>query len=265
MSDHGRQRGRIALLAWLLAAIGAAVPPMVAQGQQNAPTPSFAELTVRRAAGIRQLVAIDSPDDPGSYVIRSASLKDLIGLARYGEPGQQISGGPAWLDSYGFDVTIVLKPGTGDRASALRYVLERRFGLATHIETEPVYVLEASPSGARLREAAPDPNATTLLRERAGRLEFRRGTTANLAAALTRALGRPVLDHSGLRGRLYDFDLEWPLARPLSPADPLDKQSALAGEAAAVANALREQLGLGLRSFAVQTLVIDRAVPPVDD
>jgi len=265
MSDDGRKRARIASLTWLLAAVGSAVTPMLGQPQQNDPTPSFEELTVRRAAGLRQLVAIDSPDNPRRYVMRSASLKDLIGLAGYGERGQQITGGPEWLDSYGFDVTIVLKPGAGDRASAVRSVLEGRFGLATHVETEPIYVLETSPSGARLREAAPDPNATTLLRESAGRLEFRRGTSANLAAALTRALGRPVLDHSRLKGKVYDFDLEWPLARPLSPTDPLDKQSALVGEAATVASALREQLGLDLRSFPVQTLVIDRAVLPTDD
>ena len=155
---------------------------------------------------------------------------------------------------------MVLAPGGGDGPSALRYVLEQRFAACNR---ERPCNARALPAGTRLGEVPRKPD-TVELTETPGRIAFRGTSLTAVAAALGRALGRPVLDHTGLRG-LYDGALEWRIARPLSADAALDKQSAQEGEAAALAKAMREQLGLELASFPRETLVVDRAELPVED
>jgi len=266
--EHRFRRSRRAVVfGWLAAALAAPFALGLGHAQPRAaaaPTPVFDTLTIRRASGTRELRVLDLPGRPQGNFSGRASLKELIGWARYGPAGDQIVGGPAWLDSYGFDITMMLAPGGGDGPSALRYVLEQRFALRVHIENDPVYVLESLPAGSRLREVPRKPDTVTELNETPGRIAFRGTSLTAVAAALGRALGRPVLDHSGLRG-LYDGALEWRIARPLSADAALDKQSAQEGEAEVLAKALREQLGVELTSFSRETLVIDRAELPVED
>jgi uncharacterized protein (TIGR03435 family) len=251
-------RAATLLVLWLGGTAGAQPGAEVAAAD-------FEELTVRRAPGSRQMLISDFGGSSMHYVVGQASLKDLIGLAGYANvPSSQLVGGPDWLDRYGFDVTMVVRPGGPDRQSALRYVLEQRFKLEVHVQTDPVFVLETLPRGLMLAESGRESLAAPSSQELPGWLSFKAGSSSNLAAALSRDLGRPVLDHTRLTAR-YDFDLSWSVVGPLEPGDTLDGRAAKEAYAQVLDAALREQLGLRLRSFPLQTLVVDRAELPVDD
>ncbi len=252
---------RVLVGSWLLAA---AVVPFVA-GLGNAQSrdaaaspPVFEELSLRRATGPRQMLFTDSPN---SRISGRGSLKDLIALAGYADvPMEQIVGGPDWLDRYGFEITLAVKPGA-DRAAALRYALDQRFKLAVRVETDPVYMLEVAPGGSALRESTPEAARSPSSVEVPGSFTFRGMTTRSLAVALSHHTERPVLDHTGLDA-LYDFDFSWDVATAFVAAD---ERSARAHLAKVLDEALQRQLGLRLRSFDVQTLVVDRAELPADD
>lgn len=72
------------------------------------------------------------------------------------------------------------------------------------------------------------------------------------AERLSRGIGRPVIDKTGIKGR-YWFQLEW----------PIDKDHPGINEPALI-SAMREQLGLTLeeRTAPYEILVIDEAVAP---
>jgi uncharacterized protein (TIGR03435 family) len=77
---------------------------------------------------------------------------------------------------------------------------------------------------------------------------------ATLAEKLTEALGRPVVDHTALRG-IYAFELGF---APIQP-DPSASESGTA-----IFVALQEQMGLKLETTRpqVEVTVIDRAERP---
>jgi len=74
---------------------------------------------------------------------------------------------------------------------------------------------------------------------------------ADFAAALRRQTGRPVEDHTGLKGN-FDFQIEWAPEETPDSADP------------SLLTALKEQLGLKLQSAkgTVETLIIDQIARP---
>jgi uncharacterized protein (TIGR03435 family) len=143
------------------------------------------------------------------------------------------------------------------RNEAVRRLLEKRFALAVHVETAPVYTLIVASGQTKLVPSKPE--ARQRLDEAGGKIVGEAATTRDLAAALSRYLGRPVIDRTRLDGR-WNFKLEWLVKRSLSDAlaegpdgDPL------------LTEALREQLGLALGSFPYESLVIDRAELPAEN
>ncbi len=87
------------------------------------------------------------------------------------------------------------------------------------------------------------------------------GSFSTLTDFLSRQLGRPVIDKTGLRG-LFDFRLEWSVnATALSLGLPAGSVEA---DNPSLFTALEEQLGLQLESAKgpVQVLVVDRAEKP---
>jgi uncharacterized protein (TIGR03435 family) len=92
-----------------------------------------------------------------------------------------------------------------------------------------------------------------------GHWSIRSWTMSNLAQRLTGALGRPVLDRTGLEG---PFDLDLTFAQQAPPVDaPAEAQFP------ALTTAVREQLGLRIESARapVDVLVIDRVEPPTEN
>jgi len=66
----------------------------------------------------------------------------------------QISGGPDWLDSDRFEITLKAEQAVGDHdlLAMLQTLLAERFKLALHREVKPIeaYVLEVGKNGPKL-------------------------------------------------------------------------------------------------------------------
>jgi bla regulator protein BlaR1 len=251
------------------------------------PTQSRAEAKAQNSAAIAPVFEVasikpnKSGDDrqdisypPSGFTATNVTLQMLI-RAAYGVEYNQISGGPDWLNSDNYDVEARVDNSLADelrklsedqrkleRLRMLQALLGDRFKLALHRETKelPVYALVIGQSGPKLQEARPGDTYPNGIRGLDGlptgphemilkRNEFIAQTqpVSSLVRALSRLLGRPVMDRTGLRGN-YDITLHW---------TPDESHAAMFA-------AIEEQLGLKLESQngPVQVLVIDHAEKP---
>jgi uncharacterized protein (TIGR03435 family) len=170
-----------------------------------------------------------------------------------------------WFDSERFDISAKSE-GRGTVAKEqsnlmLRQLLADRFGLVFHRETKElvVYSLVVGKNGPKLKEGGTvSPDQPPYLSGPApGRLVGTRASMASLTRALSRSLGRPVNDETGLRGQ-YDFTLVW------SPDDANVTGSAGDASGPSLFTAVQDQLGLRLESkkAPVETIVIDHLGAP---
>ena len=235
---------------------------------------------------------------PGRFFVPCVTTEQLIYLAyaSYGatdgdhlindDPGSasnatKIRGGPAWVHSlkekYSIEATA---PGATERTvlmgSMLRSLLEDRFHLKIHRETEEVamYELNVAKSGFKLKPMKegdcdpdgpmrPDPAAS---KPRCGTLymtssdpggtrwSFGTGTMASLAGQLSRSLGMHVIDRTAITDK-FVFTFQF-------GADP----NALSIETSGVSTALKDQLGLTLTTIKAPRgfIVIDAIDRPTE-
>jgi uncharacterized protein (TIGR03435 family) len=209
-------------------------------------------------------------------------------------PRYLIIGGPEWIDTDRFDVQGVAKSPMTTREARLmlRTLLEQRFMLRAHLETRqlPVYDLVLARTdgklGPQLRQAsapcsARQTNSTEQSLQPAqapscvmgfgfGRLTANGMTLKELAAGLSRYVGRPALDRTGLAGP-FDWTLIWtpdnlPQRAAGTPADqPLRVNGIIVDpNGPTLFTALQEQLGLELESTRgpVEVVVIDHVERP---
>jgi uncharacterized protein (TIGR03435 family) len=183
----------------------------------------------------------------------------------YGVQAAQISGGPSWIRSEGFDIEaktdnpqVATKKQMEEQVGPLfRHLLEDRFQLKVHRETRqsPVYSLVAGKNGARLKTSTAE-SATMNNSMHDGRmvLQAEGVQMAGLVALLAKQLGRPVADKTGLAGK-YDLRLEW------SPELGPDST------AGSIFSALQEQLGLKIETVkgTVDVVVVDSASRPSEN
>jgi uncharacterized protein (TIGR03435 family) len=197
-------------------------------------------------------------EDPGQIRIENLSLRTLIAIS-YGVKGSEQLAGPGWLSTIAFD--IVAKPPAGYKHEQLQFLVRNlladRFKLTVHHETKPIsaFALVIAKGGFKLHEAA---GPRTYLTVRSGLIEGKQRSIAELAGGLTRVLGRPVLDQTGL-GAMYDLKLEWTPDAP--PPIPGGAETGSADEPGlSLFTALQEQLGLRLESRKVpgDVVVVDR-------
>jgi uncharacterized protein (TIGR03435 family) len=282
-------------LKLLLAAL--AFLPVAAQQPETAPRESFEVASVKpNKSGDRAVRIMIAPG--GRFRANNVTLKMLIGMAYRVQPFQ-ISGDSGWMDSDRFDIEA--KPPEGfaqppmnpedpafQRADEVRRrmvqsLLADRFHLQVHRETKemPVYALVIGKNGSKLKPSAPPPPDADApgpkgpmgpgrrfqgMRMGRGELEAQSAAVAFLAQSLSNALGRTVIDETGLKGT-FDFTLKW------TPDESQGPMMRPPGEAAApppdasgpdIFTAIQEQLGLKLESKKgpVDILVIDHAEPP---
>ena len=221
----------------------------------------------------------------GRMVASNASLWALI-TAAYQVQDYQISGGPPWLKSANFDIDArgAVKPNTpiDDQISQMsQSLLADRFQLRLHREARemPIYALLVAKNGPKLVPALGgncfDPRAgippPTPDARPCGGFNMNRDTMlgsgvpmARMALALSRVVGRPVVDKTALAGT-FDITLRWTpdetqafLASTQPAAAPPDTSGP------SIFTALQEQLGLRLESQKgpVEVLVIDSAQLP---
>jgi uncharacterized protein (TIGR03435 family) len=202
----------------------------------------------------------------GRLVTTNATLKVLIGFA-YNLRDYQISGGPSWLDSIGYD--ILATPDHPANPSAenidtfrqlMRTLLSDRFQLMTHFEAKelPVYALVPAKDGAKLKDTGnvQDPRDMSL-HGGIGLITAQHIPMEFVAQQLSDRLGRLVIDKTALTGH-YDFKLEWTPDETESNGAP---PPAADRTGPSLFTALKEQLGLKLEAqkAPVQILVIDHA------
>jgi uncharacterized protein (TIGR03435 family) len=188
----------------------------------------------------------------GRYLIRQATMLDLIATA-YGQKDKTyVHGGPSWLEWDRWDVIAKVPPGTTEAAARkmLQSLMIQRFGLVVHIGGAPMpaYALTAPTAKSKLKDSdetgdsgcnaqpppanqAPDAIPQILVTCHNETMEKFADEVHMMANGY---LTDPVVDSTGLKGA-YDFDLKWTprgvLARAgsegISIFDALDKQLGL--------------------------------------
>jgi uncharacterized protein (TIGR03435 family) len=259
----------------------------------------FEVASIRPSAGPgAERMAVGVHIDGARIRCTSLSLKDYITSA-YNLKIYQVVG-PDWIGGERFDVQATLPPGaTAEQVpDMLKALLADRFGMKFHRETRdfPVYGLLVAKGGLKMKESAPDPDASPE-KEKApsvnvsgsgGRggvhIEYGHGSFFTMAdnkfiarklpmgsftEVLARFEDRPVVNMTELTGS-YDFDLEFTQedymamlirsaisAGVTMPPEALRMLSGSSGDS--LLNALA-RLGLKLetRKAPLEVLVIDR-------
>jgi len=267
-------------------------------GQSDA-TPRFEVASVKKNALSPRFMAVRPR--AGGLTTENAPLRLLMQNA-YGVQAFQISEGPAWIQSEGYDIEAKAD-GKASRAQILlmlRSLLEDRFQLKLHRETKelPVYALTVAKSGLKLQPPKeggcipvdpsgmlPPPSNTPgqrapgfpcgmpgVMMEPSGvRIQGGKIAMPDFIKVLSMALGRPVLDRTGVT-ETFDVRLDFTpdeavagLPRSAGAGDPDSPQPAAdPASPPPIFAAIQEQLGLKLESVKgpVEVLVIDHVERP---
>ncbi len=203
--------------------------------------------------------------EPGSwggsaYTARNISLNLLVGLA-YGIDDNTIENVDR-LGSKLYDVSV--KPENGGSVSyqraqpMLQALLKERFGLQTHHDTkqESGFALVVAKGGPKLEESDTNAKAHGVIMK--GRLIHPAANLDLIADLLSRPLGKPVLNQTGISGT-YKLDLRF--------APEGSEATQTANTRPSIFTAIQEQLGLKLEPHKVTTdiLVIDQCNPIPSD
>ncbi len=198
----------------------------------------------------------------GRFVATATTVRTLIRIA-FGIDDNRISGAPGWIDNETFDIngTIANRAEVTNPQQFQQLILsllEDRFQFKFHREEKeaPVYWLEldkAGRLGPALKPSAPasQPNMSTNSNGLRAAMKASQMSMVDVAAALSRQAGRPVEDHTELKGK-FDFQIEW------SPEETADSSYP------SLFTVLKEQLGLKLRPAkgATEAIVIDEISRP---
>lgn len=172
---------------------------------------------------------------------------------------KQVLGLPGWAENSYYDVTAKIDAQTVERFAKFSYrergqfyqvmlrpVLKDRFKLALEegSKQQPVYLLQVLPSGSRLMASSAAPDVSSYSSGN-GQIRAKNYSTGELAAELSEALNRVVVDKTNLPG-FYDYALKW---RP----DTAKEQDS---DLPSIFTAMKEQLGLQLIAASSQVEVL---------
>jgi len=226
----------------------------------------------------------DSDFENGRFTATNCSVKTLIEFEGYGIPESRILGGPKWIGTEKFDIEAKMEDGAVSRLQALpneerrkqtramfQRLLADRFKLAAHWETRelPIYALVVARKGPNF-QTTKEPDGRSGTSNNNGKFAARGLTMEQLADALTRELsrdlGRPVIDKTGVAGR-YDFDLHWTPERDTVAVHEQTSGALASDSGPSIFTAMQEQMGLKLESTKgpVQVLVIDHVEMPTEN
>jgi uncharacterized protein (TIGR03435 family) len=204
--------------------------------------------------------------------IENLSIKALVELA-YGIKDFQLEG-PGWMSTGTYDIDARLPEGhkLDELQPLLQSLLADRFKLTVHHGSKllPGYALVVAKGGPRLQVGSGPKGYFT---SREGLISGSKVPMDRLAGGLSRLLGSPVADETGLTGA-YDVKLEWApdevrgapsngTGGDQGSTDPPDSDASMPS----LRTALQEQLGLKLESkkIPVDTIVIDHVERPGAD
>lgn len=250
----------LGLLVYVVAGI------TTAQNQVSQPVPlSYDVVSVRehQAGEIKSSLHFDSGDIAQAD---NANVMMMINAA-YDVPQFLVEGVPNWGMSKHFDVIGKITEAsaeqikamtTAQRRAMLATLLQDRFGLKTHWETQdkPEYFLVALKNGSKLKESS-ETQMTNVLGWNS--LDAKAIGISDLARDLQRLVNKPIVDKTGLAGK-YDMKLTWSTGgQALNGGDAKDDDSQ-----AGIFTALKELLGLELKPSRgpVSVLVVDSVRQP---
>jgi uncharacterized protein (TIGR03435 family) len=265
-------------------AVGAVVTPIIL-GRAYGPPPQDSPKLTFDVASIHEWGPGQGPAGPfvagvefstGRVRSQCASLQALIFYAYQLTGSERLEGLPKWgnascgypdsAGTFAIEATMPANTTGAQSRQMMQTLLAERFKLAAHWETRqlPVYALRLAGGKAKPTPSDPDKD----LPNRPGSIDcpaddphchigFCCGSTtiAILTGTLTHALGRPVVDKTGLTGSYYFGVLKW--AGDESVDSSLRSLPAL----------LREEFGLELKAEPgpVPVLVIDHVEKPIEN
>ena len=206
---------------------------------------NFEIASVKRSAPGTSSEAIPAQPDPTRINYPGVTLKAVLALA-YGVAPDQIVG-PKWLSDERFDIVATLPAGAAPQQVPvmLQHLLADRFGVVVHEEnkTTTFSALVPAKGGVKMKNVEkPEISATVDLSS--DNIQLKGYTMPAFARFLTTAMGRPVVDETGLQGS-FDITLY------LTMADVKTGKIRIA----------IQQLGLTFenRTGPVKSLVVDKA------
>jgi uncharacterized protein (TIGR03435 family) len=274
--------GKTVLAAAAIAAISLpfAIGLLRAQSLPPAPQYLYDAVSIHRSAPDAVGGHI-GPGPQGGLKTENTTIMRLLTFA-YNVRDYQIEGAPGWVRSDDFDITftpdkLATTPTPGmpmkqmdgfveQNRQRMQAVLRDRFGLVMRNETHqlPIYALAQNKGGSTLAihdEGKPGPS----LGMTPGELTGAGVPIQYLLEPLSRTLGRPVVDETGLTGQ-YDFHLTWTPDAGLSQSPP-DSVRAAWDNGPSLFTAISDQLGLKLESKKgpVTVYVIEKIEQPKEN
>jgi uncharacterized protein (TIGR03435 family) len=241
------------------------------KGEAPAPLPQFAVATVKSARHGNGMSLLQGT--PDGIRIENFSLRQIL-RAAFGMQDDRLWGVPDWAEVERFDIEAkvddsdVAKFGTltfEQRQEMLVPLLIDRFGLKFHREQRdlPTYKLVIAKGGSKLKESNTEFAQRHFQPVGRGQLESVGTPLKALIPTLSRQLGRTVFDETGLTG-LYDYTLQWTPDDRFGPFPNGSNGDADLASKPDLLTALREQLGLELKSQQgpVEVVVIDQISKP---
>lgn len=229
---------------------------------------------------------------PEGYTAANVTLRDLIQEA-YGVQADQVIGGPDWLNTARFDVQAKvdkvqvsasspeqMEQGRIQNQKRLQKLLADEFKLVLNTQTKNLstYDLVVGEEGSKLQPSNPadtmiGPNGQVMgvhrmmMNQGNGQVmgfAAQGASTDVLAQQLSRQLGTPVVDKTGLKGD-YNFNLQW--AAPGKGSPPDTEIAPDAASNASLFNAVEQQLGLKLepQNGPTQVYVIEHVDKPAEE
>lgn len=253
---------------------------------QDTPRPSFQVASIKRNTAVNLRRKGVFPRPGGQMAAENAPLLLLIQNA-YGVQAYQVVGGPAWMNTDGYDIEAKPEKETSIKEMWLmaQSLLAERFKLALHRETRqlPVYDMIAAKGDftpPRPNDSGclgegdsvpPSPGSTPCGKVRITisptglQMDGGKAPLSELVRVLAVVLNRPVIDQSGFSG-LLDVHLAFTPdenTQGLPPPMP-DETRATDPSKPNIFAALQEQMGLKLTSSKgpVEVLVIDHVERP---
>jgi bla regulator protein BlaR1 len=265
----------------LSAAIVAVIAAPVVAGLMYSPRrqaettrPSFDVASIKRHAA-DNMEGIDFEARPGGTLeVVNNPTSNLITNA-YGIPFYRLFGAPDWVNSDRYDIEAKgpVTAGQKEIMLMLQSLLSERFAMKAHFETRdvPAYILTVAKGGPKLQFLGSEdcvprdttkPDASNVPNVCGNNLLGRNNgwvathiSMPGVVGALSRALGRPVIDHTGIKGS-FDVHMQW--------SDDLASANSEGDTTPSISTALRETLGLELKSGRgpARVLVIDHIERP---
>jgi uncharacterized protein (TIGR03435 family) len=264
------------------------------------PASSFEVVTIKpNHSGLDEtMIGAVGHGAPGDrFIATNITIKALICWAFAGTsvplPSDEVSGGPAWINSERYDIDAKLEDSKAAAIAKLSFpdnilqvrlmlqsLLADRFKLVAKdaTVTRPVYALVIAKGGSKLKATVPGSESPI---EAGGHPVQFSGGRGEMSAhgtplsVLTRflsqeGLGRPVVDQTGLKGE-YDFKLKWnpELDSPgmMQGPSPGEGPAPPDSSGASIFTAVQDQLGLKLRATEgpVEDLVILKIEKPSEN